>query len=54
MFSLHICVSVHMLSADAQRLGHLLCAHRCLVRESDQSAPSFLFESVVNGDQQGR
>ena len=29
-------------------------AYRCLVKEDDQSAPSFLFESVVNGDQQGR
>lgn len=27
-------------------------AYRCLVREDDQDAPSFLFESVVNGDQQ--
>ncbi len=29
-------------------------AYRCLVREDDRDAPSFLFESVVNGDQQGR
>lgn len=29
-------------------------AYRCLVKEDDQEAPSFLFESVVNGDQQGR
>ena len=27
-------------------------AYRCLVAEDDRSAPSFLFESVVNGDQQ--
>jgi hypothetical protein len=27
-------------------------AYRCLVREDQRSAPSFLFESVVNGDQQ--
>lgn len=27
---------------------------RCLVRDGDTEAPSFLFESVVNGDQQGR
>lgn len=27
-------------------------AYRCLVREDDREAPSFLFESVVNGDQQ--
>ena len=26
-------------------------AYRCLVREDDREAPSFLFESVVNGDQ---
>ncbi|KAJ9511332.1 hypothetical protein QJQ45_029732 [Haematococcus lacustris] len=29
-------------------------AYRCLVREGEQAAPSFLLESVVNGDQQGR
>lgn len=29
-------------------------AYRCLVKESDVQAPSFLFESVVNGNQQGR
>jgi anthranilate synthase component 1 len=30
-------------------------AYRCLTRQSsDINAPSFLFESVVNGDQQGR
>ena len=29
-------------------------AYRCLVAEDDRSAPSFLFESVVNGDQQVR
>eukprot|EP00884_Botryococcus_braunii_P020774 jgi/Botrbrau1/7380/Bobra.0316s0023.2 len=29
-------------------------AYRCLVTEDDREAPSFLFESVVNGDQQGR
>lgn len=29
-------------------------AYRCLVREDDREAPSFLFESVVNGTQQGR
>lgn len=29
-------------------------AYRCLVREDDREAPSFLFESVVNGDQQVR
>ncbi len=27
-------------------------AYRCLVAEDDRAAPSFLFESVVNGDQQ--
>lgn len=27
-------------------------AYRCLVKEDQRSAPSFLFESVVNGDQQ--
>jgi hypothetical protein len=27
-------------------------AYRCLVHEDDREAPSFLFESVVNGDQQ--
>jgi anthranilate synthase component I len=27
-------------------------AYRCLVQEDQRSAPSFLFESVVNGDQQ--
>lgn len=29
-------------------------AYRCLVDESDSQLPSFLLESVVNGDQQGR
>ncbi len=29
-------------------------AYRCLVSENDVEAPSFLLESVVNGDQQGR
>jgi len=29
-------------------------AYRCLVREDDRDTPSFLFESVVNGTQQGR
>ena len=29
-------------------------AYRCLVREDDREAPSFLFESVVNGTQQVR
>ena len=29
-------------------------AYRCLVKEADVEAPSFLLESVVNGDQQGR
>ena len=29
-------------------------AYRCLVKEDDRQAPSFLFESVVNGDQQVR
>ena len=29
-------------------------AYRCLVKEDDREAPSFLFESVVNGSQQGR
>eukprot|EP00887_Chlorella_sp_A99_P002930 scaffold24.g2930.t1 len=29
-------------------------AYRCLVKEDDREAPSFLFESVVNGMQQGR
>ncbi|GFR49083.1 hypothetical protein Agub_g11111 [Astrephomene gubernaculifera] len=29
-------------------------AYRCLVPESDSQLPSFLLESVVNGDQQGR
>jgi anthranilate synthase component I len=29
-------------------------AYRCLVKSDDREAPSFLFESVVNGDQQGR
>jgi len=29
-------------------------AYRCLVKEDDREAPSFLFESVVNGTQQGR
>ena len=29
-------------------------AYRCLVRADDREAPSFLFESVVNGSQQGR
>lgn len=27
-------------------------AYRCLVKEDERDAPSFLFESVVNGDQQ--
>ena len=27
-------------------------ASRCLVREDERTAPSFLFESVINGDQQ--
>lgn len=26
-------------------------AYRCLVKEDDRAAPSFLFESVVNGNQ---
>ena len=29
-------------------------AYRCLVREDDRDAPSFLFESVVNGSASGR
>lgn len=29
-------------------------AYRCLVRQDDRSAPSFLFEAVNNGTQQGR
>jgi len=29
-------------------------AYRCLVEENDINAPSFLLESVVNGNQQGR
>jgi len=29
-------------------------AYRCLVKEDDRDAPSFLFESVTNGDQSGR
>ncbi|KAK9830714.1 hypothetical protein WJX74_003977 [Apatococcus lobatus] len=29
-------------------------AYRCLVKEDDRAAPSFLFESVVNGNQTGR
>ncbi|GMH40188.1 hypothetical protein BSKO_08092 [Bryopsis sp. KO-2023] len=29
-------------------------AYRCLVHEDDREAPSFLFESVINGEQQGR
>lgn len=29
-------------------------AYRCFVCEDDREAPSFLFESVVNGTQQGR
>ncbi|KFM26929.1 Anthranilate synthase component I-1, chloroplastic [Auxenochlorella protothecoides] len=29
-------------------------AYRCLVRADDREAPSFLFESVINGTQQGR
>lgn len=29
-------------------------AYRCLIKENDIEAPSFLLESVVNGDQQGR
>lgn len=31
-----------------------ITAYRCLVKEDDREAPSFLFESVVNGTQQGR
>ena len=31
-----------------------IIAYRCLVSEDDREAPSFLFESVVNGTQQGR
>ena len=27
-------------------------AYRCLVKEDERTAPSFLFESVINGDQQ--
>lgn len=29
-------------------------ANRCLVADGDMEAPSFLLESVTNGDQQGR
>lgn len=29
-------------------------AYRCLVKDSDVDAPSYLLESVVNGNQQGR
>lgn len=29
-------------------------AYRCLVHEHDEETPSFLFESVINGVQQGR
>ena len=29
-------------------------AYRCLVKEDDRDAPSFLFESVQNGTQSGR
>ncbi|GAX76879.1 hypothetical protein CEUSTIGMA_g4325.t1 [Chlamydomonas eustigma] len=29
-------------------------AYRCLIQDNDVNAPSFLLESVVNGDQQGR
>ncbi len=29
-------------------------AYRCLVKDNDVDAPSYLLESVVNGDQQGR
>lgn len=29
-------------------------AYRCLVKEDDRDAPSFLFESVTNGDQSVR
>lgn len=29
-------------------------AYRCLVKEDDREAPSFLFESVTNGTQQVR
>lgn len=29
-------------------------AYRCLVGPGDMEAPSFLLESVTNGDQQGR
>lgn len=33
----------------------LLCqAYRCMVEHGDLESPSFLLESVVNGDQQGR
>lgn len=31
-----------------------ILAYRCLVKEDEREAPSFLFESVVNGTQQGR
>lgn len=31
-----------------------ILAYRCLVKEDDREAPSFLFESVVNGDRQSR
>ncbi len=37
--------------------AHLLCTflcQRCLVKDNDVQAPSYLLESVVNGDQQGR
>lgn len=54
--------------ADAAKQGNLVplyervmsdqltpvLAYRCLVREDDREAPSFLFESVVNGNQQVR
>jgi anthranilate synthase component 1 len=29
-------------------------AYRCMVEHGDLESPSFLLESVVNGDQQGR
>lgn len=29
-------------------------AYRCLVNEHDEDTPSFLLESVINGDKQGR
>ncbi len=42
--------SVQMLQ-DVQPALPLACC-RCLVKEDDREAPSFLFESVVNGTQQ--